>query len=130
MAAGDSLTAGFGVLDEESYPAQLEQRIQAAGLGYRVVNAGSSGETSSGLLSRLEWLMTLKPAIVILATGANDGLRGLDPALNLEDGIHPNGQGYQRVAENLYPTLLKAIACREKRPPPGMDPSPEKQGSP
>ena len=81
VAAGDSLTAGFGVAEEESYPAQLEKRLQAAGLGYRVINAGASGETSSGLLSRLNWLLTLNPAIVILGTGANDGLRGIDPAL-------------------------------------------------
>ncbi len=81
VAAGDSLTAGLGVAEEESYPALLEKRLQAEGIGYRVINAGASGETSSGLLSRLNWLLTLNPAIVILETGANDGLRGIDPAL-------------------------------------------------
>jgi acyl-CoA thioesterase-1 len=81
VAVGDSLTAGLGVSLEEAYPALLEKKLQAAGLNYRVINAGSSGETSSDTLSRLSWVLTLKPDIVILETGANDGLRGIDPQL-------------------------------------------------
>ena len=78
VAVGDSLTAGLGVLEEQAYPAQLERRLQADGHRYRVVNAGVSGETSSGTLSRIEWVLaSLTPDIVILETGANDGLRGL-----------------------------------------------------
>jgi acyl-CoA thioesterase-1 len=91
VAAGDSLTAGLGLDEEESYPAQLEKKLRAAGIDYRVINAGSSGETSSGLLSRLDWLLTLKPAIVILETGANDGLRGIDPGVtqkNIREAVH------------------------------------------
>jgi len=79
VAVGDSLTAGLHVEEEASYPAQLQKRLQAAGLQYRVINSGVSGETSSGTLSRLNWILTQKPDIVILETGANDGLRGLDP---------------------------------------------------
>jgi len=79
VAAGDSLTAGQGVTETEAYPAQLEKKLMAAGYHYRVVNAGISGETSSGLLSRVSWVLKLKPDIVILVTGANDGLRGTDP---------------------------------------------------
>ena len=79
VAVGDSLTAGFGLAEEESYPAQLENKLQADGYDYRVVNAGVSAETSSGTLSRLAWILTMKPDIVILETGANDGLRGIDP---------------------------------------------------
>ena len=81
IAVGDSLTAGAGVDEQASYPALLQKRLQAAGLHYRVINAGVSGETSSGTLSRLGWILTQKPGIVILETGANDGLRGIDPEL-------------------------------------------------
>lgn len=82
VAVGDSLTAGLGVPEDLAYPAQLARRLQAAGHNYRVVNAGVSGETSSGTLSRIEWVISsLAPDIVILETGANDGLRGLDPNL-------------------------------------------------
>ena len=72
VAMGDSLTAGYGVAIEESYPALLEKKLRAAGHPYQVINAGVSGETSSGALSRLEWVLTMKPDIVILETGAND----------------------------------------------------------
>ena len=81
VAVGDSLTAGQGVDESESYPALLENRLQLAGYNYLVINAGVSGETSSGTLSRMEWIMTLEPDAIILETGANDGLRGIDPGL-------------------------------------------------
>lgn len=81
VAVGDSLTAGFGVPETEAYPAQLERKLAAAGYRWHVVNAGISGETSSGTLSRIDWILKLKPDIVILETGANDGLRGVDPNL-------------------------------------------------
>jgi acyl-CoA thioesterase-1 len=80
VAVGDSLTAGYGVDESQAYPAQLEKRLLSEGYDYRVVNAGVSGETSSGTLSRIDWVIaTLNPDIVILETGANDGLRGIDP---------------------------------------------------
>ncbi len=82
VAMGDSLTAGFGVAEAEAYPALLEQKLNADAGGvarYKVVNAGVSGETSSGALSRVKWVLNMKPDIVILETGANDGLRGIDP---------------------------------------------------
>lgn len=80
VAVGDSLTAGLGVNEGEAYPAQLEKKLRSAGYDWKVINAGISGETSSGTLSRINWVMKLKPDIVILETGANDGLRGIDPA--------------------------------------------------
>gem|GEM_PF-394416 len=80
-AVGDSLTAGFGLSEDQAYPALLEQQLHDQGYRYRVVNAGISGETSSGTLERIQWVLTLKPDIVILETGANDGLRGVNPAL-------------------------------------------------
>jgi acyl-CoA thioesterase-1 len=81
VAMGDSLTEGYGVPEEQAYPALLEKRLRAAGLACRVINTGVSGETSSGARSRLQWVLNLKPDIVILETGANDGLRGIDPNL-------------------------------------------------
>jgi acyl-CoA thioesterase-1 len=90
VAVGDSLTAGWGVDEAFAYPALLEKRLASGGFRYKVINAGISGETSSGTLSRINWVLTLKPDIVILETGANDGLRGIDPALmsrNLQEII-------------------------------------------
>lgn len=86
VAVGDSLTAGLGVAEEQSFPALIEKKLQADGYRYRVINGGVSSETSSGALSRLEWIFTLQPDIVILETGANDGLRGIDPQV-AEDNI-------------------------------------------
>jgi acyl-CoA thioesterase-1 len=77
VAMGNSLTAGLGVAEEQAYPAQLEALLRSNGYRFRVVNAGISGETSSGALSRTQWTLTLHPHIVILETGANDGLRGV-----------------------------------------------------
>jgi acyl-CoA thioesterase-1 len=80
VAMGDSLTAGLGLDESEAYPAVLERRLKADGYSARVVNAGVSGETSSGAVSRLDWVLSsLGPDIVILETGANDGMRGIDP---------------------------------------------------
>ena len=86
VAMGNSLTAGLGVSELNAYPALLEKKLIAKGYPYSVINAGISGETSSGALSRTRWVLTLKPDIVILETGANDGLRGIDPAL-IQDNI-------------------------------------------
>mgnify|MGYP001829144899 FL=1 len=81
VAVGDSLTEGLGVAEEFAYPALLEKKLRSNGYHYRVVNAGVSGETSSGTLARIKWVLTLKPDIVILVIGANDGFRGIDPEL-------------------------------------------------
>ena len=86
VALGDSLTAGFGVELSESYPALLEEKLKKNGYTYKVINAGVSGETSSGTLARLEWILTQAPDIVIVETGANDGLRGISTAL-LEENL-------------------------------------------
>jgi acyl-CoA thioesterase-1 len=77
---GTSLTAGFGLEDPAlAYPALIQERIDAAGLRFRVVNAGVSGETSAGALRRMDWLLQQRIAVLVLETGANDGLRGQDP---------------------------------------------------
>ena len=77
IALGDSLTAGFGLLPDEAYPSLLEQRLRREGYRYHVVNAGVSGDTTAGGLRRVDWVLRSPPAIVIVALGANDGLRGL-----------------------------------------------------
>ncbi|MEE4243101.1 MAG: arylesterase [Desulfopila sp.] len=90
IALGDSLTAGLGVELQHSYPALLQKKLEDAGYFFKVVNAGVSGETSSGTLSRLNWILSRDPDIVILEIGANDGLRGIDTELvekNIEEII-------------------------------------------
>lgn len=81
---GDSLTAGYGLPDAaaEAYPALIQQKIDAAGLPWRVVNAGLSGETTAGGLRRADWILRQPVDIFVLALGANDGLRGISPAVS------------------------------------------------
>ena len=76
-AFGDSLTAGFGVEEKESYPHQLQDLLEERGYKYRVVNYGISGDTTSGGVERVAQVLTDKPVIVVLELGGNDGLRGL-----------------------------------------------------
>jgi acyl-CoA thioesterase I len=88
VALGDSLTAGFGVAADEAFPARLEARLRTEGYAYRVVNAGVSGDTTSGGLRRVDWVLRTSPEVVIVALGANDGLRGQSPQAtraNLEE---------------------------------------------
>ena len=81
VCLGTSLTAGFGLDDpDQAWPALVQRKIDEAGLGYKVVNAGVSGETSAGALRRMDWLLKEKAAVLVVETGANDGLRGQDPA--------------------------------------------------
>jgi len=75
MFLGTSLTAGLGLDPSQAYPALIQAKIDSAGLGYRVVNAGVSGETSAGALRRIGWLLRTPPAVLVIETGANDGLR-------------------------------------------------------
>jgi acyl-CoA thioesterase-1 len=79
VAVGDSLTAGFGVAADESWPALLERKLRDAGYEYRVINAGINGEKSGEVLARIDRILSLDPDIVILQTGANDGLRNVSP---------------------------------------------------
>lgn len=85
LALGDSLTAGFGVDSADSYPAQLERKLVADGYDVRVINAGISGETSSAALSRSDWMLQTNADIVIIETGGNDGLRGIDLDMTREN---------------------------------------------
>lgn len=80
MALGDSLTAGYGLPKGEGYPSKLEAALRAKGMDVRVVNAGVSGDTSAGGRARLGWALADNPDAAIVALGANDALRGLEPA--------------------------------------------------
>ena len=73
---GTSLTAGLGLDPDSAYPQLIQRKIDARGLPYQIVNAGVSGETSAGLLRRLDWVLRRPADVVVVETGANDGLRG------------------------------------------------------
>jgi acyl-CoA thioesterase-1 len=83
---GDSLTAGLGVAKAAAYPSLLQERLDAAGLDFEIVNAGVSGDTSAGGLARLDWALDGDVRILIVALGGNDGLRGL-PAEELQSNL-------------------------------------------
>lgn len=76
---GTSLTAGLGVDPEQAYPALIQAKLDSAHLPYEAVNAGVSGETSAGALRRIDWLLREPVSVLVIETGANDGLRGLNP---------------------------------------------------
>ncbi len=100
LAFGDSLTAGFGVEDAQSYPSKLQDIIRQNGYPHKVVNGGVSGDTTAGGVRRINWLMKHNPKIVILELGANDGLRGLpleEMESNLERIINVCADGGAKV---------------------------------
>jgi acyl-CoA thioesterase-1 len=102
MAFGDSLFAGYGVPDADNFPSQLERALKADGKNVVVINAAVSGDTTADGLARLDWSLADKPDLVLLELGANDALRGLDPALaeaNLD-------QMLSRLAAAHVPVLL------------------------
>ncbi|MGH7638288.1 MAG: arylesterase [Gemmatimonadaceae bacterium] len=84
--AGTSLTAGMGLDPDSAYPLHVQRMIDSARLDYRVVNAGVSGETSSALLGRLDWLLREPFSVFVIETGANDGLRGI-PVTTMRNNI-------------------------------------------
>ena len=105
---GTSLTAGLGLEPEQAYPALIQQKIDSAGLGYRVVNAGVSGETSAGARRRVEWLLREPVAVLVVETGANDGLRGLSP-----DSLRANIQAvFDRARAVSPPPKLVLVGMR------------------
>lgn len=183
---GDSLSAGMGVNEDEAFPAVVEGHLRDRGWNVQVLNAGISGDTTAGGVSRLEWILRQDPQIVVVELGANDGLRGMsvqmtqsnlktmisktqeagirvllagmmvppnygadyserfndvfpelaedlevplvpfllegvaaEPDLNLNDGIHPNPAGHQRVAQTVLPyleTILKDLEASDPSP--------------
>ena len=101
LCLGDSLTEGYGILKEYSYPSRLEEALQGEGLSVKVINSGQSGSTSKNGLKRIKWLSRMRPDYLILALGANDGLRGLSLAeleQNLSNVIdYAEGQDIQVI---------------------------------
>lgn len=77
---GNSLTAGYGLEPDQAFPALIQERIDSLDLPYKVINAGVSGETTAGGKSRIDWLLKQPVDVFVLELGANDGLRGIDPA--------------------------------------------------
>jgi acyl-CoA thioesterase-1 len=116
---GDSLTAGYGLADPDAqaFPARLAARARAAGLPVRAVNAGVSGETSAGGLRRVEWALGgVRPDVFVLALGANDGLRGLDPG-----AMRANLEGILACVRAAAPEVRLVVAGMEALPNYGPD---------
>jgi len=113
---GTSLTAGMGVGVELAYPALIQQRIDSVGLAFRVVNAGESGGTSAGGVRRIDWLLRLPVAALVLELGANDGLRGQDVAV-----LRANLQSIIDRTLAVYPAAVIVIAGMEAPPNLGPD---------
>ena len=81
LMLGDSLTAGYGLPARDALPARLEAALRDRGLDVRIINAGVSGDTSAGGLARLEWALADRPHALVVALGANDALRAIDPSV-------------------------------------------------
>jgi acyl-CoA thioesterase-1 len=130
---GDSLTEGYQLLKEEAYPAIIERKLQKSHKGIKVINGGVSGATSASGLKRMDWYLKAKPDIMVLALGANDGLRGMkveQTEKNLatviekaqERGITvilagmkmPTNMGepYRTNFENVFPKLAKKYSLK------------------
>ncbi|HEU4988767.1 MAG TPA: arylesterase [Gemmatimonadaceae bacterium] len=130
LFVGTSLTAGLGLDPDSAYPALVQRKIDSAGLPFRVVNAGVSGETSAGALRRMDWLLRQPFDVMVLETGANDGLRGtpvsetraniqaiIDTVRRARPGAHivlvqmealPNlGVRYTRAFHATYPLIAR-----------------------
>lgn len=115
---GDSLTAGHGLSapGEDAYPAQIQKKIESEGLSWRVVNAGLSGETSAGGLRRIDWILRQPVDVFVLALGANDGLRGVSPAVTREN--------LERIFDRVlakYPKARLVLAGMQMPPAMGME---------
>lgn len=102
---GDSLTAGYGLSPEEAFPALLETELIKVGKKVKIVNAGLSGETSAGGLSRIDWILRQPVDVFVLELGANDGLRGLPL-----DQTRKNLQSIMDKVKAKYPTCKIVLA--------------------
>ena len=107
LAFGDSLTAGYGLSAKDSFAAKLEKRLLDRGYQVRVTNAGISGDTSGGGRSRLAWSLQDRPELVILELGANDGLRGLDPA-KMQENLEAIIADCQRIGARIILAGMRA----------------------
>lgn len=113
LFAGTSLTAGLGLSPEDAYPAVLQRMADSAGLSVSVVNAGESGETSANLVRRLPWLLQRSADVVVIETGANDGLRGLN--------VDSTTENLRRVISTVRESLPEAqLLLVQMEAPPNM----------
>lgn len=133
LALGDSLTAGYNLAAQDAFPVKLEAALRAKGHKVRVINAGVSGDTTAGGKARLDWALADRPDFAIVELGANDALRGLDPALaftNLDailtslrqrnvkvllaGMLAPRNLGgdYARDFDAIYPLWQPSMGCR------------------
>ncbi|HEY9478880.1 MAG TPA: arylesterase, partial [Gemmatimonadaceae bacterium] len=109
---GTSLTAGLGLADpDQAYPALIQRKLDSLGLNYRVVNAGVSGETSAGTLRRIGWLMRGPVDVLVLETGANDGLRALSV-----DSLRSNIQRIIDTVRTAHPSARIVLVGMEAPP--------------
>lgn len=114
---GTSLTAGLGLDPADAYPALIQRRLDSAGMALRVVNAGVSGETSAGASRRIEWILgNTRVALLVIETGANDGLRGQDP-----DTVAANIREIIAVARRQHPAPRIALIQMYALPNYGRD---------
>src|SRR5260370_2422590 len=126
LGFGGSLSGGYGGPAGQAFPARLEAWLRERGIAARVVNAGVSGDTTAGGLARLDWALADKPDLVILAFGANDALRGIEPS-NVRDNLDKmigkieataakvlllcmlapphSGEAYKRAFDHILPEL-------------------------
>jgi acyl-CoA thioesterase-1 len=110
---GTSLTAGLGLDPDQAFPALIQRKIDSAGLAFEAVNSGVSGETSAGARRRMDWLLRQPVSVLVIETGANDGLRGLEV-----DSLRSNIQAIVAEARKLSPP--PAIVLLGMRAPPNM----------
>jgi len=113
---GDSLTAGYGIDEKDAFPALTQKRIDDAGLGYTVVNAGISGETTAAGLRRIDWVLKQAVDVFILELGGNDALRGVDP-----EETYRNLSGIVASVQEKYPKAKILLAGMEAPPNLGND---------
>ena len=132
ICLGDSLTAGYGLTEDQAYPALIESLAAHDHLAWKVINAGVSGDTTTGGLHRLAWILRAKPDLVLIALGGNDGLRGLpldmtrDNLVRLVEQVQASGarvcvagmllprnfgEDYRSQFAGIFPAVVKATHC-------------------
>lgn len=112
---GDSLTAGYGLAPEYAFPGIIEKTLNEDVKNYKVVNAGVSGETSSGGLTRINWILNQKVDVFVLELGANDGLRGIPPEKtyeNLQEIVNRVKSKYPDCKILVVGMIMLFVCCR------------------
>ena len=116
VVLGDSLAAGYGLDPSEAFPALLQKKVDAAGFKFAVVNAGVSGDTSSGGLRRIDWLLKRRVDVLVLELGGNDGLRGIPVSVT-----RTNLQAIIDRTKQKYPQAQIVVAGMQMPPNMGAD---------